>query len=1031
MSSRSNRINKAPPFLELSRDTIQTFDTSGLDLENVLSVWTGLTKCSGFIKSGKRLENISWRIVNRNLINQKNQATLQNEHNREVPKGTDGNYSSTQRNKLNDGDFLSLLSIVTDQNLIPQPSAPVSTRPQLVKKKSSNQKMFRNSSRNSNRSVESLEKLRPGIIPRKSSSSKSLKKLNQKTRRSNVDLPNLNRVQSNTSASSDLADPPVPIKIQHDSDLFEQPNPKYAFGVEPQRNLSNNEDEHSSNASSDRPHAPPLVRSDTSTSIVRGFSPSHISVAQLSSSGSSPGKSTSSLSQKKEKEKQTSTPSLFDQSNIKNPQPRKALPKNSLFSQQQQQQQQHNHHHHRADTQPMAPLERVKSPLSQDTTNEVIKSKEPNRSTSSVQQPQQRPKSKTGTLFDHSALQDNDNNSNPNNVKSSLFEQVGISPEFKRQPTPHNQKKRNNVLNNLGMTSLAVKQHQPTKKDKNSMFFIESSPSPTESTRLFDAQQQHSHSYQRSSSNDRKRETVPSSSISSDNNNNKSLFSGKSKPVPKEIMFSSDDSISDESDWSSVSDSEGSDEFDDNDLTKEWKQASFKRDEPLPKPQIKRSLLSGLFLNEMQHELHQQQTSHPNSQLHSRSTSGVNTPQPWKSGPYVDSSGGAFQADLGTSISSSNITVKHRHRPQSIHGVNTNNLSDPATNSAVDDEGSSGGNTALELSTTEPHTVISTSNVNVAGQVSEPQVLNDDHTYKLKEKLTGTQEAAMNAQNNLQTSSSFSQLISKSAMNLTNYFAAHRKNSFSSIASDRTRTRFKHESNAPPTASTLLPTALSTHMFLPNAHQRRATRSKLSSVLETESGNTSSNEPSRKNSEVEEQKKMELPMKSPTVPILTKKPTINVEIDGLTNIHNNNIAHVDGAMESNANFNISRKLSPKTTRRQMLATELSDSLRKSILWDRKNGVPTNHHNHHHHHHHHNHHNNDYNTSHNDNETNNIQQNNNENDEVNENPTDGNESTFADGSSSNLKEPKVIKSKIENFNNDDWDTSETDFYTRGW
>lgn len=1009
MSSRSNRINKAPPFLELSRDTIQNFDTSGLDLENVLSVWTGLTKCSGFIKSGKRLENISWRIVNRNLINQQNQ---------QIPKGVDNNNNNTtqQRNKLNDGDFLSLLSIVTDQNLITQP------RPQLIKKKSSNQKMARNASRNSNRSVESLDKLRPGMIPRKSSSSKSLKKLNQRTRRSNADLPNLNRVYSNTSTTSDTNEQPVPIKVEHDSDLFEQPNPKYAFGVQAQRNISSNDDENnssSSNFSNEKPQAPPLTRSDTSTSIVRGFSPSHISVAQLSTN-SSPGKPSTST----KKAEKTSAPSLFDQSNLKNPQPRKAVPKNSLFNHPQPQQQQPHHNIQRIDTQTGVPLERVKSPLSQETTNEVLKPKEPNRSTSLFQQPQ-KSKPKTGTLFDHSALQENNNN-----VKSSLFEQVGISPEIKRQPTPQQHKKRTNVLNNLGMTSLAVKEHQPQRKDKNNMFFIESSPSPTDGPKYIDSQQQaqshqnhhhhhhhHQQQRQRSSSFEKKRNNnnLSSSSVN-DNNNNKSLFSGKSEPIPKEIIFSSDDSLSDESDWSSVSDSEGSDEFDENDLTKEWKQASFKRDEPLPKPQIKRSLLSGLFLNEMQHEHHHQHhQDHSNSQIQSRSTSGVTTPQPWKSGYQHGDHSSAInlgannnatgsQADLGTSISSSNIVVKHRHRPQSIHGGNNSN--DAASNSITGDNTNNNNNDALELSSTTPHTVISTSNINVSGQVSEPQDHHDSQG-KLKEKLTGTQEA----QNNLQTSSSFTQMISRSAVNLTNYFAAHRKNSFSSIASDRTRTRFKHESNAPATASTLLPTALSTHMFLPNAHQRKSTRSKLASVLEAESGNTSSNEPSRKNSEAEESNvntKIELPMKSPTVPITTNKPSHNVEIEGLTN-GSNGANHIEGAMETSANFNISRKLSPKTTRRQMLATELSDSLRKSILWDRKNGVPNNHHHHHHHHHHHQKQNND----------------NNEGEESKEEQPDVKETV--DGS----KQPKVIKSTIENFNNDEWDTAETDFYTRGW
>ncbi|CCF60149.1 hypothetical protein KAFR_0J00810 [Kazachstania africana CBS 2517] len=46
--------------------------------------------------------------------------------------------------------------------------------------------------------------------------------------------------------------------------------------------------------------------------------------------------------------------------------------------------------------------------------------------------------------------------------------------------------------------------------------------------------------------------------------------------------------------------------------------------------------------------------------------------------------------------------------------------------------------------------------------------------------------------------------------------------SFSSIVSENTRDRYAYESNAPLTAKTILPTALSTHMFIPNSvHQMR------------------------------------------------------------------------------------------------------------------------------------------------------------------------------------------------------------------
>lgn len=48
------------------------------------------------------------------------------------------------------------------------------------------------------------------------------------------------------------------------------------------------------------------------------------------------------------------------------------------------------------------------------------------------------------------------------------------------------------------------------------------------------------------------------------------------------------------------------------------------------------------------------------------------------------------------------------------------------------------------------------------------------------------------------------------------------RGSFSSIVSESTRERYTGQSNAPPAAQTILPTALSTHMFVPNnVHQQR------------------------------------------------------------------------------------------------------------------------------------------------------------------------------------------------------------------
>jgi hypothetical protein len=793
--------NNVPPFLELSRDTLQAFDTSGLDLENVLAVWTGLTKCSEFIKNGKRLENISWRIVNRNLV------IKENKHVVEEPQLSSS--VGKTRNKLNDGDLFSLLSIVSEQNVDP-------LRPQLAKRKSSNKNLTK---RGKNNSSESLLVNRPSMF-RKSSSSKSLKKMNQK-RKSNVDLSS----------------------IPHDTDIFEQPNPRYAFGIyDP------------STSPKDTVQAALLTRSDTSTSVIRGFVPDDPSTKQQSPPRKSPPSPRVQREKKSvEKASEKASPSLFGnyqqqltpEEDIQN----SSRTTSSLF----------NH-------------ERVKSPLSHESTTEVLSGRE-TMSLFGSQQPQK------SSLFD-----------NNNNSRSSLFDnkkqsqrtyQNSDSSGSSGQLARFQPKKRSTVLNSLGMTSLSKPHDQ--KKDKK-MFFIESSPSPTE-PKLFDANIHHdTHKPPADPHHHRHTTQKQKSQVMASQGEKQSLFEGK---APREIMFSSDDSLSDESDWSSVSEDPQSE--DDEDLHEEWNRTVFKRADSAPqKPQIKRSLLSGLFLNDMQPE-----DSH------------ISSPQPQM-----------FKVAVSTRTQSRTATPAHS-KPSSTgsHELSTSALSTVMVRHAS--KPSTDG-TTLELMTSEPHTSISMTHVTASGELNEPRITSD---FK----------AALDQQ--VQPSSSFSSLA-KSALNLTNYFSSQRKNSFSSIASDRTRVRLKHESNAPPTASTLLPTALSTHMFLPNAHQRA--KSRLAAVVESEG----SEEPSRKNSE------------SGQNPILVEKDLSGKDITHERTLHSEesqavkpiksptiSIPLVSQTNDDPHNFNISRKLSPKTTRKQMLATELSDSLRKSILWDRQYAYP--------------------------------------------------------------------------------------------
>lgn len=96
--------------------------------------------------------------------------------------------------------------------------------------------------------------------------------------------------------------------------------------------------------------------------------------------------------------------------------------------------------------------------------------------------------------------------------------------------------------------------------------------------------------------------------------------------------------------------------------------------------------------------------------------------------------------------------------------------------------------TAVPAKATSTSTSTSTSNVTALGSVTTPQ----------GSLATAVPTAALYGQN------------------------SNSRGSFSSIVSESTRERYLHESNAPPAAQTILPRALSTHMFLPNnVHQQR------------------------------------------------------------------------------------------------------------------------------------------------------------------------------------------------------------------
>lgn len=64
-SKRSQTPRKQGPLSE--KTTRKTFEPD-LEFDNIVSFWATLTKASNVIQNGKRLENISWRLINRKLL---------------------------------------------------------------------------------------------------------------------------------------------------------------------------------------------------------------------------------------------------------------------------------------------------------------------------------------------------------------------------------------------------------------------------------------------------------------------------------------------------------------------------------------------------------------------------------------------------------------------------------------------------------------------------------------------------------------------------------------------------------------------------------------------------------------------------------------------------------------------------------------------------------------------------------------------------------------------------------------------------
>ncbi|KAL3230102.1 Negative regulator of RAS-cAMP pathway [Nakaseomyces bracarensis] len=286
-----------------------------------------------------------------------------------------------------------------------------------------------------------------------------------------------------------------------------------------------------------------------------------------------------------------------------------------------------------------------------------------------------------------------------------------------------------------------------------------------------------------------KRTTSNASSNSSKHENKHSIFKheslfGKPKQAQSDdsngngkrdnkIFFSSEDE--DESDWDSVSDSsefytddieddeEGenyNDEDDDQYYKKQWDKLLFSKGNHMDK---KASSNSPENLDNL----------HPLDKLHSASQ-----PQQLRRSLL---SGLFHNESSNSSLKSSKEISDHSEKPNapSHQSSASTTLSSP--------------NYPINSSQHKP--TIETTNITAIGSVTPPQNTFIEPSQFIRETLTRTSS-------NMQSNTS-------------------RRGSSSSIVSSNTSARYLHESNAPLTAQTLLPTALATHMFLPNSVQQQ------------------------------------------------------------------------------------------------------------------------------------------------------------------------------------------------------------------
>lgn len=991
------------PFLELSSSAVGDLDETSIDFENVLSVWTGLTKSSSYLRNGKRLENISWRVINRNLVS--NKDTLL-----KIKANDFRTLLQISASKGARQPFLDELGLHSEKQITPKRK----TRPLGSRRKSQESNHLLMNLRSSSSSLhklhttDQLKKLHPSTSPqlKRPGNSRQVseisiqhigKEITEEVSTSededevdsrhynhknvtNNDIVDDNKVSSNSDGiSQKIYENDEP---SDDDDLeFQQPEPKFVSELF-RRDPSNPQVTAEEEAEEDmkklalinqelQAEKPPILRSSTSTSVVRGFSPSQISVSYVNMSDLNKMNQSDSLNsqpptENKQQDQHSDVPkvaSLFHgsgdtmtmtNSSSRGQEESEKLPSVlSLFGQ--------------------SDLRQSQAPQSQLTRPETTQQK----SLFKNQNPSLPPVS---SLFGNKSTPAIAGSVSPTSSPYQDQKAAAANQNLKNQQSHHGKPlNKQTLLSNLGMTTL--QNSSKAVKDSNNMFFIESSPSPAESdivgsidnitlkdhfpahlgkhmkesshlahqqVSLLDNIDRHHHHHHHHSKPEQQNAhdlflsqtgiTHPnhethSRATSLFGNNGNGSHQGDSRqegsPIERsntslfqhqnvknnQLMYSSD-SFTDDSDWSSVSEDSDSGSDDAEYHRQRWndEKLKFSKKDESKKPQIKRSLLSGLFLNEMNPD-----TKKPGKKpvlLRSSTTSDMNSNSLLTATKQSPALSHQHVIDSKSSLEISSSIGHQRKSSLATPSQTTINALASVTSPTLQARPSF-------------QRKVSTSSVGMNHISSK----NSDVS-----SIYGTSVEKRSAASHLphpQQQSSLTSFMSKSALNLTSYFVNSRRPS-----------SLNHQSNAPPTAATLLPTALATHMFLPNVHQRA--RSKLSSVVE---GSTTSGSSVENGSAIEaddnesasaslQQRKLSVPTPIPAKSRASSFVSVNgshLERPNFVNQNNANqmVHHSHNVPVKSKKVIPGEKLSPRLSRKLMLATELSESLRESMIWDRK------------------------------------------------------------------------------------------------